>query len=549
MAQDVTTNLTLNTRVTGSGKAASSLGNVNRGVGDLIGRIGGIAAVGAAIGSVVTEFATFEKTMSSVKAITKATGEDFKIMNDTAKELGATTAFTAKEAAEGMKFLGMAGFQTNEIIEAIPATLNLASAAAIGLGESADIMSNVLSGFQIDASETERVVDVLASTVTSSNTDMIQLGEAMKFIAPTASNMGISVEETSAAIGILGNSGLQGSIATRALATSLARLADPSDKAAGAMERSGLVAFDNQGKFVGLAGVIEQLEVGMAGMTEEQKLANLSMIFGKDALKNWSVLVNSGSEELKVFTEQLENSAGTAQEMADTQLDNLAGSFTLFKSAVSGVAIDVGEGLSPGLRELLDIFTEVIADVKDLISVFGGSSSIIVENREVIKTIIKTLALGLTAAIIGVTEAVRLSIEGWKAFFELISFGFDTMKTTVIDTIDFITEKVTAFIGLISDAIRKAKEFFGFSGRKAPDIDGARADGGPVTRGGTFLVGERGPELFTPSTSGTIIPNERLGGGSTVVHVVNHISGVINEEAAESVGDAIMQKLQDSVAI
>lgn len=330
---------------------------------------GGVAfgAISGAVGLAVKEFGNFEQAMSSVNAITGASANEFDQLTNKAKELGRTTAFTAQEAAEAMTFLGMAGFDTAEILETVDGTLSLAAASGIELGRAADIASNVLTGFRLETDETARVVDVLAKTITSSNTDMEQLSEAMKYFAPTAATFGVSVEEASAVVGLLGNAGLQGSISTRALATSMARLAKPSNEMLDVMGELNLEFFDANGEFVGMEKTIRQLETAFATLTPQQQASALTTLFGAQAVKQWNVLVAGGADELGNFTTQLENAGGAAEEMAQKKLDNLKGAFTLLKSAISGVGIELGGVFAPVVRSVAEAITPLATKLAEWI--------------------------------------------------------------------------------------------------------------------------------------------------------------------------------------
>jgi TP901 family phage tail tape measure protein len=190
-------------------RTMSSLDNSTKKAFDSVGQIGAaLTAAGAAgavgLGATVKVAADFESAMSRVGALSGATEKDMSSLTQTAKDLGATTSFSASQAAEGMSYLAMAGYDTNEIIASMPGLLNAAAAGQTDLATTADITSNILSGFGLEAAETAKVADVLTKTFTSSNVDLSMLGETMKYVAPTAKAMGISLEETAAAAGILG---------------------------------------------------------------------------------------------------------------------------------------------------------------------------------------------------------------------------------------------------------------------------------------------------------------------------------------------------------
>ena len=184
----------------------------------------GVAAVVGGVALAVRSFAQFESSMLRVKAVTGASEEAFLAMSEQAKNLGATTAFTAQQAAEGMGFLGQAGFTTNEIMSAMPSVLNLAAAGQLELADAADITAAVLRGFGKSATEAGNVADILATAAASSNTSVQEMGEGFKFVGPVASAMGISIEETAAAMAKLSDAGLKGSLAGTGLRQALVKL-------------------------------------------------------------------------------------------------------------------------------------------------------------------------------------------------------------------------------------------------------------------------------------------------------------------------------------
>ena len=327
----------------------------------------GVAAVGAVFRSVILVGSGFEKEMSNVKALTGASGEEFTALSGVAKKLGETTVFSARQAAEGMSFLAQAGFKTQQIIKALPATLNLASAGGLDLGRSADIASNVLSGFGLEAVQTGRVADVMTKAITSSNVNVSELGESMKFFAPTAKTLGIGLEESTAVIGLLGNSGLKGSIATQSLGSSLTRLAAGGGKVSKTLKSLGVSLFQD-GKFIGLAETIGKLEVAFEGMNEQQKTAHLTSLFGAEAFKNVAVLMDSGSEKIKEYTDQLIRSRGIAEKIAEVKQENLSGAFTQLKSAVSGLGISIFEVIKNPLTKLTKSMTKITGGLSSVVS-------------------------------------------------------------------------------------------------------------------------------------------------------------------------------------
>lgn len=308
----------------------------------------------------------FEAQMSRVKAISGATGEDFTKLREQAKQLGATTSFSAKAAAEGMENLASAGFDTNQIMAAMPGLLDLAASDSLDLGTAADIAASTLNGFGLEASQAAHVADVLAKAAADTNAGITDTGEAMKYIAPVAATMGQSLEEVTAAIGLMSNAGIKGGQAGTTLRTALTRLANPSEKAAELMEDLGFSAYDSQGKMLSLKDIIGKLQVSMQGLTEEQQQQAIATIFGQESMSGMLALISAGPEELEALTESLENCDGAATEMAETMMDNTKGSIDEFTSALEGAGIAVGETLLPMVTRGLNKITEMTTAFNEL---------------------------------------------------------------------------------------------------------------------------------------------------------------------------------------
>src|SRR5699024_4902744 len=237
--------------------------------------------------------------------------EELEQLEDMAKDLGETTRFSATEASEGMSFLAMAGFETNEILDSMPGLLNLAAAGQLDLGRAADITTNVMSGFNLEAEETGRVSDILAESAASANTSVEQMGGAMSYVAPVAEGAGLSIEETAAAMGTLSDAGIQGERAGTALRSMIASLQNPTGQTANALKDLGLSAEDVNPSMNSLSEILGTLED--AGMDSSQAM----QLVGQEAGPGLIALLSEGSDGLKEFTNDLENSEGAATSMAD----------------------------------------------------------------------------------------------------------------------------------------------------------------------------------------------------------------------------------------
>ncbi|WP_406171207.1 phage tail tape measure protein [Streptomyces sp. NBC_00996] len=299
-------------------------------------KVGSVAAGGLAFASLKAS-GDFEKSMNQVRAVSGATGKDFQDLRNEAKDLGKTTKFSASQAADGMGFLAMAGFKAKDILSAMPGVLSLASAGNMDLAQSADIASNILTGYGFKAKDTNKVVDILAKTFTSTNTNLEQLGEAMKYAGPVAHSAGLKFEESAAAIGLMGNAGIQASMAGTSLRGSISRLLAPTDKIQGALDKLGVKVTDAHGKMLPLADIIEQL--GKKGAST----SDLMTIFGQRAGPAMAALIDQGAPALRKLTGQLEHAGGTADRIAKIQMEGLQGQLVSLKSAWEGLMIEIGD--------------------------------------------------------------------------------------------------------------------------------------------------------------------------------------------------------------
>lgn len=446
------------------GQAAGVMGAA---VGSSALAIGGMAGIavgaGAALAGIVSAGAGFEKTMSAVQAVTGASGQDMKKMSELAKKMGSETKFSASQAAEGMQYLGMAGFKTNEIMEAMPGMLSLAAAGQLDLGLAADITSNIMSGFGLKADQATHSADVLAKAASSSNTNVEQMGEAMKYAAGSASTVGFTMEETSAAMMAMANAGLQGSVAGQAWGTSLNRLAKPTKEMKKVMGELNLEFFDSQGKIKPLPQLVSELEQKTAGMTNQQKAATLSTLFGAEAFKNWAALMKVGGEELGRMTDGLVLADGAAKKMADTMSNNLSGKWDEFKSKLEGLGITIFTIIAPALYAILQGAIAAVNGIDMFIQSIIPLDSYI-ENVERISEALK--AMWQAAA--GDRNAM---VEGYDILTKL---GF---SANAIQTIQSITEAVRFGIETIKGLVAgdwgsayNLLEKLGFSPKKIADI-------------------------------------------------------------------------------
>ena len=356
-------------------KAGGSAGRVTGAIGGMTAKMAAAAAAAAALtatfAAAIRTISEFETSISKLGAISGATTSQLEGMRDVAKQLGATTEFSAGQAADGLTFLAQAGFSAAESMAAIPAVLDLATASGLGLAAAADTASNIMSGFGIAAAEAARVSDVLAAAASSSNTNVSQLGGAMSTVAPIAAALGVNLEGTAASIGILSDAGIQGERAGTALRGVLAALAGPTSEATTALNGLGIAISDVDPATNSLSDVLVRLQG--AGLST----ADAMTIFGREAASGALVLVK-GADQLRTFTDELGNADGAAADMADTMRDNLGGDIATMQSTLSGLILALGEaGLTAVIRGVIGTITDITRFVTGLVNGFANINAAI----------------------------------------------------------------------------------------------------------------------------------------------------------------------------
>lgn len=302
----------------------------------------------------------FEAQMSRVQGISGATAAELELLTQTAKDLGASSVYSASEAAQGMEYLASAGFEVGEIIAAMPGMLDLAAASGEDLATSAEIAASMLNGFGLEASEAGHVADVLAEVAARTNAGVYDMGEAMKYIAPVANTMGLSLEETAAAIGLMSDAGIKGSQAGTTLRAALSRMAKPTEVMQMKMDELGISFYNSQGEMKSITEIVGMLQTSFVGLTDEQKQNALVTLFGQEALSGWMVLLEAGPEALAEMTEGLENCDGAAQNMATTMLDNLKGAIEGLSGSLETAKLNLYDSFAPAMQTAVESATELV---------------------------------------------------------------------------------------------------------------------------------------------------------------------------------------------
>ena len=411
----------------------------------------GVAVV-AAVGASVKAAANFEQSMAKVKAISGATDTEFAQLTATAKNLGATTQFSASQAADGLAFLSLAGFKAQDSIDAMPAVLNLAAAGAIDLGTAADIASNIMTGFGLEAKDTSKAADILAKTFTTANTDMNQLGMAMKYVAPVANALGWDMTDAATAVAKMSDAGIQGSQAGTSLRAMLLSLANPTGQTAKAFDELGISVVNSNGQFKPLPELISHISSKMEGMTDAQKTVTAAQLVGTEASAGFLALIKQGAPALQEYKTSLEQSGGTAERIAKIQQETLIGAWTQVKSAAEGLAIAIGETLLPAFTAVAGGATALLGALSDIDPRFisaglaaAGTAAglmIFVTNIGKVVTALSTLRLAMMAnpytAAIG---AVALAIGGLTYMMTGAKKETEEYKDVNLDTYQSLGEQ------------------------------------------------------------------------------------------------------------
>lgn len=356
----------------------------------------------------------FDTEMSRVQALTRLDkkSEELQGLRSQARELGANTSFSATQAAAGQGFLGMAGFNHQEIKQSMPGMLDLARAGDTELAETADIASNILTGFGLSADQMTRVGDVLTSTFTRANTDLAKLGETMKYAAPMAKTYGVSFETTSAMAGKLGDAGLQGSVAGTGIAAVMNRLAAPEAAAARALDKLQVETKDGSGNLRDLPTIFAEIHEKTKAMGTAERGSLLKAIAGTEHVKSLATLVDqSGNGELQKLIATLEASKGEAAKTAATMSDNLAGDWKSLTSAWENLNIQLFDENDSALRKI----------VADLTKVVRGVGEWARANPELVATLSKVVAVG--AVLLASFGSLAIAVAGALLPLALVRFS------------------------------------------------------------------------------------------------------------------------------
>ncbi len=330
---------------------------------------GAVLGVSVGLADTINTYKDFEAAMSQVQAISGSTQSDLTRLTTKAKEMGATTKFTAAESAEAFNYMAMAGWNAEQMMGGIEGILNLAAASGEDLGTTSDIVTDALTAFGLKASDATHFSDVLAQASSSANTDVGMMGETFKYVASMAGSLSYSIEDVALMTGLMANSGIKSTQAGTALNSVLTRLATNSSGAADAIAALGVNFYDSAGNARPLGTVMGELREATKGMNQEQKSNLANTVAGMEAQKGLLAILNASEEDYNKLADAISNADGASKRMSDTMMDNLSGDITLFQSAVDGLKISLGERMSNSwLRDIVQWLTAQVPKAEQLFS-------------------------------------------------------------------------------------------------------------------------------------------------------------------------------------
>ena len=371
-----------------------------------------VMALGA---SVVKTQMQFEQAMSKVQALSGATGSDLQLLEDTAKQLGESTVYSASEAADALGYMALAGWDAQQSAAGLPGVLNLAAASGMDLAQASDLVTDYLTAFGLEADQAGRMADVLSYAQANSNTTTEMLGEAFKNCAVNAHNAGMTLEETTAILSKFADAGLKGSEGGTALNAIIRDMTQKMKNGAIQIGNTKVQVQDANGNFREMTDIIADVDKATEGMGDAQKTAALMTTFTADSIKGMGILCNTGADSIEEFTKKLENSNGTAEKMSNMMNQNLSGALKTLSSAWEALQLSLGDSTGP-LSLLVGLLTKLLLAIKNL--------------PAPVKQVIVTLAL--LAATIGPTLLIiGKMIEAWVKMKETIGIlrsGFGLLR-------------------------------------------------------------------------------------------------------------------------
>ena len=376
---------------------------------------------------VIETGSTFEKSMSNVQALSGATEEELQLLTDTAKEFGASTQFSASQAADALSYMALAGWDAQTSAEALGGVLNLAAASGMDLAAASDMVTDYMSAFNIEAKDSAYFADLLAYAQSNANTTVEGLGEAFRNCAANMNAAGQDIETTTSLLSMMANQGLKGSRAGTALTAVMRDMTSKMEDGAIAIGEANVAVMDADGNYRDLTDILKDVSKAVNGMGDAEKASALSATFTSDSIKGLNLILNAGVENAADFEEKLRACDGTASDMAKTMNDNLSGDLTALNSKIEGVKITIYESFAPAMREAVAEISDVIdavdwqdvgKQIGDLAKKGVNFAKSVIENANGIKDVLKSVGtvLGTAFVVSKVLSFGSSIITLWKTF-------------------------------------------------------------------------------------------------------------------------------------
>ena len=351
LQQEAATTNTALSKIDVAGQKMETVGNSIAGAGK---KMMGVTTVIGGVGvAAVKTAADFDSAMSQVAAVSGATGKDFDSLRNKAREMGAKTKFSATEAAEAMNYMAMAGWKTEDMLNGIEGVMNLAAASGEDLATTSDIVTDALTAFGLSAKDSGHFADILAAASSNANTNVSMMGETFKYCAPIAGALGFSAEDTAEAIGLMANAGIKSSQAGTALRTIMNNLAGDVKISGKAIGDVTIATTNADGSMRDLSDILADCRSAFGNLTESEKAQAAESLVGKNAMSGFLALMNAGQSDIDKLSSAIDNCDGSAEKMAMTMQDNLAGQLTILKSQLQELAISFGDILMPAIRSIV----------------------------------------------------------------------------------------------------------------------------------------------------------------------------------------------------
>lgn len=432
---------TIGNSIAGAGKKMMSVTTVIGGV--------GVAAVKTA--------ADFDSAMSQVAAVSGATGKDFDTLRNKAREMGAKTKFSATEAAEAMNYMAMAGWKTEDMLDGIEGVMNLAAASGEDLATTSDIVTDALTAFGLSAKDSGHFADILAAASSNANTNVSMMGETFKYCAPIAGALGFSAEDTAEAIGLMANAGIKSSQAGTALRTIMNNLAGDVKISGKAIGDVTIATTNADGSMRDLSDILADCRSAFGNLTESEKAQAAESLVGKNAMSGFLALMNAGQGDIDKLSSAIDNCDGSAEKMAMTMQDNLAGQLTILKSQLQELAISFGDILMPAIRSIV---SNLQGFVDKLNGMDEGTKRTIVTIALLVASIGPLLVIiGTAISKIGVAmqgfvklangiSKLKIAIQGGTGVLGKLGAALGGISAPVLAVVAVIAVLVAAFVHL-----------------------------------------------------------------------------------------------------